>query len=107
MRRTLRREGHLVYAFADFDISIMFPITATREECRLPSKPSLGGGYDQPNDTSQGELNYDPFAYDVGCLGVLFCHEFQVCLLCGALECKADLELSNSTSHVLFQCSRR
>ncbi|KAF8481432.1 kinase-like domain-containing protein [Gautieria morchelliformis] len=77
MRRTLRRDGHLVYAIIDFDISIMFPPTATREECRLPSNLSWDGAYDQPHDTKQGELDYDPFAFDVGCLGVLFCKRFQ------------------------------
>ncbi|KAF8503080.1 kinase-like domain-containing protein [Gautieria morchelliformis] len=77
MRRTLRRDGHLAYAIIDFDISIMFPPTATREECRLPSNLSWDGAYDQPHDTKQGELDYDPFAFDVGCLGILFCERFQ------------------------------
>ncbi|KAF8511773.1 hypothetical protein JB92DRAFT_2932229, partial [Gautieria morchelliformis] len=36
------------------------------------------GGQDQPYDTRQGELDYGPFAFDVGCLGVLFCKHFQV-----------------------------
>ena len=79
MRRTLRRDGHLAYAIIDFDISIVFPPTATREECRLPSNLSFDGAPNQPHDTRQGELDYDPFAFDVGCLGVLFCEEFQVC----------------------------
>ncbi|KAF8481430.1 kinase-like domain-containing protein [Gautieria morchelliformis] len=77
LRRTLRRDDHLVYAIIDFDISIIFPPTATREECRLPSNLSWDGAYDQPHDTKQGELDYDPFAFDVGCLGVLFCRQFQ------------------------------
>ena len=107
MRRTLRREDHLVYAITDFDLSIMFPNTAAREECRLPSKLSWAGGGDQPNDTSQGELDYDPFAYDVGCLGVLFCHEFQVRFVRDALKCKVDLELPHSTLHGPSRCLRR
>ena len=107
MQRTLRRDGHLVYAITDFDVSIMFPTTVTREQCRLPSKLSWSGGYDQPNDTSQGELDYDPFAYDVGHLGVLFCHEFQVCFVRGTLKYMADLPLPTSTSRGSFRCSRR
>ncbi|KAF8507407.1 hypothetical protein JB92DRAFT_2960892 [Gautieria morchelliformis] len=35
------------------------------------------GGQDQPYNTRQGEPNYDPFAFDVGCLDVLFCKHFQ------------------------------
>jgi len=30
-----------------------------------------------PSDTSHGEPDFDPFAFDVGMLGVMFCHEFQ------------------------------
>jgi hypothetical protein len=78
LRRKLRRDGHLVYAIMDFDISMIFPPTATRDECRLPSRMSWIGGQSQPHDTRQGELDYDPFAFDVGCLGVLFCRDFQV-----------------------------
>ncbi|KAF8526764.1 hypothetical protein JB92DRAFT_1071880 [Gautieria morchelliformis] len=77
LRRKLRRDGRLVYAIMDFDISMIFPPTATREECRLPSHLSWIGGQSQPHDTRQGELDYDPFAFDVGCLGVLFCECFQ------------------------------
>ena len=78
VRRRLRRDGHLIYGINDFDISIIFPPTATREECRLPSAHSWSGGQNQPLDTCQGELDYDPFIFDVGCLGVLFCDKFQV-----------------------------
>jgi len=55
----------------------MFPPNSTPSECRLPSNLSFTGGSNQPHDTSQGELDYDPFGFDVGCLGVLFCEEFQ------------------------------
>ncbi|KAF8490577.1 hypothetical protein JB92DRAFT_1304338 [Gautieria morchelliformis] len=41
------------------------------------SPSQLPGGQDQPYDTRQGELDYDPCAFDVGCLGVHFCKHFQ------------------------------
>ena len=78
VRRTLRCDGHLVYGINDFDVSIIFPPSVTREECRLPISGSWYGGQNQPLDTRQGELDYDPFVFDVGCLGVLFCDNFQV-----------------------------
>jgi len=56
----------------------MFPPTSTTVERRLPYNLSWDGTMNQPHDTSQGELDYDPFAFDVGCLGVLFCQKFQV-----------------------------
>ena len=75
LQRTFLHNGHLVYAIIDFDISTMFPPTATREERRLPSDLSFDGGLNQPHDTSQGELDCDPFAFDATCLGVLFCEK--------------------------------
>jgi hypothetical protein len=57
-----RNSSQLVYAIFDFDIAIMFSSSATVAERRLPN---------QPHDTAQGELDYDPFAFDVGCLGIL------------------------------------
>ncbi|KAJ3531947.1 hypothetical protein NMY22_g7952 [Coprinellus aureogranulatus] len=57
----------------DFDIAIVFPPEAERSACRLPSEMSYHGSYPQPDDASQGEPDYDPFAFDVACLGLLFC----------------------------------
>jgi len=32
-----------------------------------------------PFDTSQGELDYDPFVLEIGCLGLFLCTICQVC----------------------------
>ncbi|KAH0583131.1 hypothetical protein H2248_011017 [Termitomyces sp. 'cryptogamus'] len=77
-RRLLRSQGKLTYAFCDFDGSTMFPPSMSLDECRLPSHISFNTLYDQvPADTFQGEFDFNPFAFDVGMLGVLFCNEFQ------------------------------
>ncbi|KAG6887184.1 hypothetical protein C0995_000582 [Termitomyces sp. Mi166 len=56
----------------------MFSQSARIDECRLPSYISFGTYPDQrPDDTHQGEIDFNPFAFDVGMLGVLFCTEFQ------------------------------
>jgi serine/threonine protein kinase len=78
MRGPLRSAGHLVYALLDFDISIQFPPNSTPADMRLPSFLSWWGSYNKPADTALGELDYDPFAFDVGCLGVLFWNRFGV-----------------------------
>ncbi|KAG6845144.1 hypothetical protein H0H87_000381 [Tephrocybe sp. NHM501043] len=45
---------------------------------RLPSHVSFNTLYDQvPADTYQGEFDFNPFAFDVGMMGVMFCKEFQ------------------------------
>jgi hypothetical protein len=74
----LRREGKLIYALIDFDVSLMAPPDIKREDYRLPYGESFIGSGNQPYDTSQGEFDYDPFAYDVGSTGVEFCNHFQV-----------------------------
>ncbi|KAG6843885.1 hypothetical protein H0H87_012025 [Tephrocybe sp. NHM501043] len=56
----------------------MFPSLAALTECRLPSPLSFRNSPSQrPSDTLQGELDYNPFAFDVGMLGVFFCEKFQ------------------------------
>ncbi|KAG6887084.1 hypothetical protein C0995_001681 [Termitomyces sp. Mi166 len=77
-RRLLRSQGKLTYAFCDFDGSTMFSPSMSLDECRLPSHVSFNTlWYQVPADTSQGEFDFHPFAFDVGMLGVLFCNEFQ------------------------------
>ncbi|KAG5720190.1 hypothetical protein E4T56_gene3219 [Termitomyces sp. T112] len=77
-RQSLRLQGRVTYAFYDFDCSTMFPPSMPLEECRLPSQVSYNTLYHQvPGDTLQGEIDFNPFAFDVGMLGVMFCQEFQ------------------------------
>ncbi|KAG6888530.1 hypothetical protein C0995_007642 [Termitomyces sp. Mi166 len=81
-RQSLRSQGKLTYAFYDFDGSTMFPPSMSLDECRLPSSVSYNTFYDQvPGDTQQGELDFNPFAFDVGMLGVMFCQEFQIVVI--------------------------
>ncbi|KAF8067477.1 other/AgaK1 protein kinase [Lyophyllum atratum] len=78
LRQSLRSQNRLTYALFDFDCSTMFPQSYTLEECRLPYQRSWRTLYLQvPSDTSHGEPDFDPFAFDVGMLGVMFCHRFQ------------------------------
>jgi hypothetical protein len=67
----LHRIGKIVYVLVDFNISIQFLQSLTPAERYLPPEFSWCGPYAQPADTEQGELDYDPFVFDVGCLGVL------------------------------------
>jgi hypothetical protein len=75
----LRRRDAVLYTHIDFDLSIMFEPDSTPAERRLPWIQSFQGPWVDIYDTQQGELDYDPFGYDVACLGELFCIEFQVC----------------------------
>ncbi|KAF8056601.1 hypothetical protein FPV67DRAFT_643674 [Lyophyllum atratum] len=76
-RIRLRSEGHLTYALFDFDLSTKFPESCSLEECRLPYRKSWQGTPGcVPLDTCQGEFDFDPFAWDVGALGLLLCMEY-------------------------------
>lgn len=69
--------GLLSYALIDFDMSNMLPRTTDRKSYRLSFENALVGS-GGPRDVAQGEFDYDPFAYDVGCLGLFFCEHYQV-----------------------------
>ncbi|KAG5352557.1 hypothetical protein C0989_001775 [Termitomyces sp. Mn162] len=77
-RASLRNQGKLTYALFDFGHSTMFPRSVHINECRLPSYISFCTyPLQRPDDTHQGEIDFNPFAFDVGMMGVLFCEEFQ------------------------------
>ncbi|GJJ07965.1 hypothetical protein Clacol_002172 [Clathrus columnatus] len=79
MRPKLRAAGKLTYVLYDFDLSLMLPST----ECRLPASQSVDVlSIVWPYDTSQGELDYDPYKFEMGCLGIILCQKFQPCQHC-------------------------
>lgn len=79
MREDLMRSNEMRYAIFDFNLSILMPPDTSIESCRLPHQETFYGAYCQPPDVSQGEYEYNPFAFDIGSLGILFCDMFQVC----------------------------
>lgn len=76
-RNDLQLGQCLSYALFDFDFSIMLPVNANRNRYQLPYERSWGT-FDLTEDTGAGEFDYDPFAFDVGGLGVTLCNEYQV-----------------------------
>ncbi|KAG6811982.1 hypothetical protein H0H92_005016 [Tricholoma furcatifolium] len=66
-RRLLRVEGRLTYALFDFSHATMFPLSLPINKCYLPSDISFRTlPWQRPSDTHQGEIDFDPFAFDVG-----------------------------------------
>ncbi|GJJ07951.1 hypothetical protein Clacol_002158 [Clathrus columnatus] len=77
MRPKLLSEGRLMYGLFDFDLALMLPST----ECCLPSRQSFFVmSIGVPFDTSHGELDYDPYKFEMGCLGIVLCQMFQHCI---------------------------
>ncbi|KAI0332328.1 hypothetical protein GY45DRAFT_1274204 [Cubamyces sp. BRFM 1775] len=76
-RRAHYRSPSAVYALLDFDLSLQLPLEASLRDCRRPAPEALIGKSDyHPFDIHQGERHYNPFAFDVACLGNLFVYYF-------------------------------
>ncbi|KAI0630158.1 hypothetical protein C8Q77DRAFT_1136695 [Trametes polyzona] len=81
MQRKIRQEEfrrHLrsrciSYALYDFNLSLQLPPGTSLKTCRRPAcEGFLGMALYHPDDIYLGQPYYNPFAYDVGCLGFLF-----------------------------------
>ncbi|KAH9856663.1 hypothetical protein C2E23DRAFT_940006 [Lenzites betulinus] len=71
--REHRRSANVAYALFDFDLSLILPLDTSLTACRRPPLESLSGSYlYRPFDLSLGERHYNPFAFDVACLGNLY-----------------------------------
>ncbi|XP_006455018.1 hypothetical protein AGABI2DRAFT_120971 [Agaricus bisporus var. bisporus H97] len=77
VRKRLQWSNDLIHCLFDFDISMMLPADTDRVRCRLSYKLAWDGSGYQPDDTMQGEFDYNPFAYDVGMLGRVLCVDYQ------------------------------
>ena len=68
-----RRGPGAFHCLMDFDRSLKFPLERPLDACRLPGEAALVSATPyQPLDLNLGEHDYDPFAFDVGCLGNMF-----------------------------------
>ncbi|KAF7760600.1 hypothetical protein Agabi119p4_11276 [Agaricus bisporus var. burnettii] len=77
VRKRLQWSNDLIHCLFDFDISMMLPADTDRVRCRLSYRLAWDGSGYQPDDTMQGEFDYNPFAYDVGMLGRVLCVDYQ------------------------------
>lgn len=89
-----RSPSDVHYCIYDFDISRIFPPNAPLNACRRPASDSYEGAPPyHPLDASCGEYYYDPFAFDVGCLGNLYRTFFSVRTMSLIYRSDADLRL--------------
>ncbi|KAF7289417.1 hypothetical protein HMN09_01335200 [Mycena chlorophos] len=71
--RQLQSSHSLRYGWIDYGFSVPLPLEIPLSLCRFSWQASVPGAWDIPYDVSQGEYIYDPFAFDVGTLGIFFC----------------------------------
>ncbi|KIM38156.1 hypothetical protein M413DRAFT_447921 [Hebeloma cylindrosporum] len=98
MRSDLRRADRLDYALNDFDWSLLLPAEASLKDFRIPISGTYPGVYEKPNEALRGEVDFNPFAYDVGCLGIQFAYTLQH--LCPSIPLLAPLIDGMVTHHV-------
>ncbi|KAI0355664.1 hypothetical protein OH77DRAFT_1424609 [Trametes cingulata] len=68
-----RRTKEASYCLYDFNLSIQLPPDTSLRDCRRPAQEAMTTESSiQPQDIILGEHVYNPFAFDVGCLGNLF-----------------------------------
>ncbi|KAI0332316.1 hypothetical protein GY45DRAFT_1274189 [Cubamyces sp. BRFM 1775] len=99
-----RRQAHYrspsaLYALFDFDMALKLPPSTSLKDCRRPADEGFIGHAEYwPDDVYQGERHYNPFAFDVACLGYLFLHYFVEAI--PAMPLLAVL-FSRMTTHVV------
>ena len=89
----MSRNKCLRYALNDFNVSLIFPQQTSLEDFRISSYLASWGIDDRPYGVLEGELDFNPFLYDVACLGILFCEELQVHLYLD--QCSAQAQCAN------------
>ncbi len=73
------RTSRILYCLFDFNMSVQFPLDTPLRECRLVTNDHIFSYSPfRPLDLNYGEYDYDPFAYDVACLGNMFRSKFAV-----------------------------
>ncbi|KAI0070377.1 hypothetical protein K474DRAFT_1687476 [Panus rudis PR-1116 ss-1] len=73
-----KRSGRLQYALFDFDIAMQFPEDISVKDFRLPSARAFcGWSQYHPRDVYRGQVDYNPFAFDVACLGHLLASTYM------------------------------
>jgi hypothetical protein len=81
-RANLRDEGLVRYCLFDFNLSRIFPLDASIDNCRLPtvSVRDWGAPWLHPEEVKFEEAELDPFKFDVACMGNML-SMYDVCHL--------------------------
>ena len=70
----------VVYAIFDYDLALPLEPGLPLASYRLPAYKSFCGCFSfHPEDAAHAQLEYNPFAFDVACLGNMFIMNHVVC----------------------------
>ena len=74
--------SRLLFSLFDFDKAIKLPPETSLRDCRRPAWEASYGIHDyHPDDILMAERHYNPFSFDVACLGMLFATYFTASVL--------------------------
>lgn len=74
-----RRLGGTWYCVMDYDLSLLHDQALDVTSYFRPAEEAwIGSPRHHPDDYSQGEWQYNPFAFDVGCLGQMIMSKYAV-----------------------------
>lgn len=91
LRDHIQTSGRVEYALFDFNLSVQFPADLDIRTARLPSREAWCGALMfHPTDATMGQPEYNPFPFDVACLGNLLLYHFSVRLVATIEPLAAD-----------------
>ena len=81
----------VAFCFFEYDLAIQLPINVgIRDARRSAWEGNRGSLQYHPRDISLAEPEYNPFAFDVACLGNMFLHHFTVSLSLSSLTLSSN-----------------
>lgn len=79
MVREQLRSAKATFCLFDYDLSVQLPHDTPLDMCRRPiEEANRGTPKFHPPGCELGPVDYNPFAFDVGCLGMMFLYHFSV-----------------------------
>ncbi|KAI0355652.1 hypothetical protein OH77DRAFT_1424594 [Trametes cingulata] len=95
----IQHSSEVAYCLFDFDLSFQFPSDTDIRTARRPSEEAFRGApMYHPSDVLCGQLDYNPFPFDVACLGNMFLYRFWRAI--PAIPAMAPF-LARMTTHVV------
>lgn len=76
VRRDLEENGELLFALFDFDLALLLNTKKILGNFWLPISKAITGSPDPPFEVRYAYAVFDPFKYDVACLGIHFSEAF-------------------------------
>ena len=99
-----RRKSDVAYSFIDYDLALQCPKDAPLHRCMMPVDVAWVSVY-MPLDLRFSPPYYNPFAYDVACLGNIFRYTFSVCTASTASSFSPSFRFIGTRTQISAPCA--